>query len=103
MSGNEKRMPTHRLKFRSKEKVTYDVGTCWPGKFPDSFDVKPETQRKDGQYPAMPLSEALRLVEQREGWLSLSVVKPKNEQRGSGQQQRRGETADDFSDDSIPF
>jgi hypothetical protein len=101
--SDQKRMPSFRLKYRDQSKRTFDVGTVWSGRFPDSYDVKPETKSADGQYPRMALSEAIRRVEAKDGWLSLTVVRSKSEQTERNQP-RRTEPADEFGDDSdIPF
>ena len=97
---SEKRMPAFRLKYRSADKQNFVVGVCWPGKFDGSWDVKPETQTVGGQYPKMPLEEAIRRVANRDGWLTLQAVGPK---RDAKPQQQDFGGWDDFSDDSIPF
>ena len=100
----QKRMPAFRLKYRSADKQNYDCGVCWPGKFDGSFDVKPETQRTDGQYPKMPLSEAIRRVEARDGWLTLQAVRPGGGNRNAGGPPPAPESyGDGFNDDEIPF
>lgn len=95
---SDKRLPAFRLKYRSADKQTFDVGVCWPGKFDDSWDVKLETQATQGQYPKMPLEETVRRVASRDGWLTLQAVR-----QGGGQRRPDPTPAPDTFDDEIPF
>lgn len=114
------RRPLFRLKFRTKDGQKYDIGTVWPGRFPDSHDVKFETQTTQGQYPKLNAEEALRRAANRDGFISLVDASPR--QNGNGPRRNGnpnpgggnsggfgggddfgGGGGGDFGDDDIPF
>lgn len=101
---NDKKRPAFRLKFRDKNKQTFDVGVCWPGRFPDSFDVSPQLVDENGRYPKMSLENALRRVANKDGWLSLVSAEAKKQQPQPGNGGGFGDGPSDFTDDSdLPF
>jgi len=113
MAGNG---PTGRLKYRSKDGVTYDVGAFWSNA--RGMSLGPQKTNEDHErFPKMRLSEAARRVEQGDGWLNVYMedAKPRTapQERREAPARRRQEAPDpdpfngaemsDFGDDDIPF
>lgn len=74
-----KKLPL-RISYKAKDGTRKDVAVCWESdRYPGLYDVKPHKEHEDGQYPKMPMSEAVALVERGEGFLSLAMPKPKQQ------------------------
>ena len=61
------------LAFSYKDKKTGIRASCGAGWLNDfgGANLKPETETRDGEYPTIPLVEALRRVEAGEGFLNI--------------------------------
>jgi hypothetical protein len=73
--------PFARIKCKTRDGQRYDVATIWPSRQGRGYTLQPETQRTTGDYPKMPLSEAVRLAEAKEAFLDVFLVEERPVQR----------------------
>lgn len=63
--------PDLAFSFKAKNStVRAQCGAGWINEY-GGVNIKPETETRDGEYPTIPLAEALRRVEAGEGYLNL--------------------------------
>lgn len=62
--------PDIRFVYQDKEtKKTAECGVAWLNNF-GGFNLRPQTEKVDGEYPKIPMARALELFGQGKGWLN---------------------------------
>jgi hypothetical protein len=96
-----------RLVYKASDGTKYDVGCLWPARkhMPGHIgSLSPQTKAEGGNYPKMPLAEALERVANRDGFIDCWSTERRNNDTPRPRQQESDGGADPFgSDDSIPF
>ena len=67
MSGKR---PDISIKYKSPEGKYFEVGGIWLNDF-GGGNLTPVTEDKDGDYPKMSLAKALKMVNEKKGFLNL--------------------------------